>query len=117
MAEVITKRRCLQILRYIHNLTDADSSFVEVKHKLLHFAVRMAKLQLKSVFLTLSPLIAIQHYDTPRAHKITNTVGGPERSCLKISSSLNTELLQFILKLNILHKWPSKHTITVLLLP
>lgn len=101
---------------YTQNSTDAGSSFVELKHKQWHFAARMAKLQLKPAFLTLSPLIATQPYDTPHAHRATNTVGGPERLCLKISSSLNIELLQFIMKFNILHKRPAERAIKVLLL-
>lgn len=50
------KRMCLQIWKYMHNLTDVGSSFVV--HNQVHFAVRMAQLQPRSVFLTLSPLIA-----------------------------------------------------------
>ena len=82
MAVIITKCMCLQTFKYMHNLTDAGSSLVEIKYNQLHFAVRMAKPQLKSVFLTLSPLT--QHCDIPHASKVTNMLRVLERSSLKI---------------------------------
>lgn len=92
MAVIITKCMCLQTFKYTHNLSDVGSSLVEKKYHQLHFAPRMAKLQLNAVFLTLSPLT--QHCDIPRVSEVTNTVGVLERSSLKISCSQDVKPLE-----------------------
>lgn len=93
----------------MHNLTHMGSFLVEIKYYQLHFAGRMAKLQLTSVFLTPSPLT--QHCDIPHANKAANMLGVLERSSLEISHSQNVKRLQFISRLNVLHKLPVKFMI------
>lgn len=100
---------------FVQNSTDAGSSLVEIKYNQLHFAIRMAQPQPNSALLILSPSLAGATWQC--WVKLTNKLQVPERSSLQISHGQNVKLLQFILRLNILHKCeagtslkPSSHT-------